>query len=104
MIGPDRRTVEVNQKMCNLLGYAREDLLGRNPVELADEENGKIFQEKARIVPNRQTRSYEVALRHRDGHNIPCEFSATHLFNEDGSVMGVMAFVTDLTERKKAEI
>lgn len=103
MIGPDRRTTQVNQKMCDLLGYAREDLLGRNPVELADEENGKIFAEKARIVPNRQTRIYEVAMRHRDGHNIPTEFSATHLFNEDGSVMGVLAFVTDLTERKAAE-
>jgi diguanylate cyclase (GGDEF)-like protein/PAS domain S-box-containing protein len=103
MIGSDRRTTQVNQKMCDMLGYAREDLLGRNPVELADEENGKIFEEKAGIVPNRQTRIYEVAMRHRDGHNIPCEFSATHLFNEDGSVMGVLAFVTDLTERKKTE-
>jgi len=103
MIGSDRRTTEVNQKMCGLLGYAREDLLGRNPVELADEENGKIFQENAHIVPSRQTRIYEVALRHRDGHNIPTEFSATNLFNEDDSVMGVLAFVVDLTERKKAE-
>jgi diguanylate cyclase (GGDEF)-like protein/PAS domain S-box-containing protein len=103
MIGPDRRTTQMNQKMCNLLGYACADLLGCNPVELADEENGKIFQENALIVPNRQTRIYEVALRHRDGHNIPTEFSATNLFNEDGSVMGVLAFVVDLTERKKAE-
>ena len=103
MIGPDRRTTEVNQRMCDLIGYTPEELLGRNPVEFADEQNGKIFEEKARIVPNRQTRTYEIALRHRDGHNIRTEFRATNLFNEDGSVMGVMAFVVDLTVRKQAE-
>ena len=103
MIGPDRRTTEVNQRMCDLVGYDREELLGRNPVELADEENARIFEEKARIVPNRQTRTYEIALRHRDGHNILTEVRATNLFNEDGSVMGVLAFVVDLTVRKQAE-
>ena len=103
MIGQDRRTTEVNQRMCDLVGYTHEEMIGRNPVELADQENAKTFEEKARIVPNRQTRTYEVALRHRDGHNVPTEFRVTHLFNEDGSVMGVLAFVTDLTERKQAE-
>ena len=103
MIGPDRRTTEVNQRMCDLVGYTRDELFGRNPVELADEENSRIFEEKARIVPNRQTRTYEIALRHRDGHNIQTEFRATNLFNEDGSVRGVLAFVVDLTVRKQAE-
>jgi diguanylate cyclase (GGDEF)-like protein/PAS domain S-box-containing protein len=103
MIGPDRCTTEVNQRMCDLVGYTREEFLGRNPVEFVDEENSRIFEEKARIVPNRQTRTYEIALRHRDGHNILTEFRATNLFNEDGSVMGVLAFVADLTVRKQAE-
>lgn len=103
MLDSDRRTSEVNQRMCDLLGYARDDMLGRNAVEFADEENGKIFQQQARRVPSRQTRTYEVALRHRDGHNIPTEFSASNLFNEDGSLMGVLAFVVELTERKRAE-
>jgi diguanylate cyclase (GGDEF)-like protein/PAS domain S-box-containing protein len=103
MIGADRRTTEVNPRMCDLVGYTPEEMLGRNPVEFADEENGRIFEERARIVPNRETRTYEIALRHHDGHNIQTEFRATNLFNEDGSVMGVMAFVVDLTVRKQAE-
>jgi diguanylate cyclase (GGDEF)-like protein/PAS domain S-box-containing protein len=103
MIGPDRRTTEVNQGMCHLLGYAREAMLGRIPVEFADAENGKVFDEQSRTVPSRQTRTFEIALRHRDGRNIPTEFHVTNLFNEDKSVMGALAFVVDLTERKQAE-
>ncbi len=103
LIGPDRRTTEVNQRMCDLLGVEREDMLGRDPVEFADATNGAIFRRNASIVPTRYTRTYEVALRHRDGHNVPTEFSATNLFNEDGSAAGVLAFVADLTERKQAE-
>jgi len=103
MLDPGRRTSEVNQRMCDLLGYTREDMLGRAPVEFADAENGKMFQQQARRVPSRETRTYEVALRHRDGRNIPTEFNATNLFNEDGSSMGVLAFVVDLTERRRME-
>ncbi len=104
VVGPDRRTTQVNQKMCELLGYMPEELLGLDPVELADEENGKIFEANRRLVPSSTTRVYEVALRHRDGHNIPTEFRATNLFNDDGAVLGVMAFVTDLTERKQHQM
>jgi PAS domain S-box-containing protein len=103
MIGPDRRTREVNQRMCDLLGYAREDMLGRDRLEFVDEANGRIFQQNARRVPSRIARTYEVVLRHRDGSDIPAEFHATDLFNEDGSLMAVLAFVVDLRDRKRHE-
>lgn len=103
LIGPDRRTVEVNHRFCDLLGYLPEEILGKEPTDFADDENRKIFEAAARLIPNRRKRNYEVALRHRDGHNIPTELHATNLFNEDGSLMAVLAFVTELTERKRQE-
>jgi PAS domain S-box-containing protein len=103
MIGPDRRTTDVNQRMCDLLGYAREDMLGRDRIEFVDQESGKVFQANARRIPSRKTRTFEIALRHRDGHNIPTEFHVTDLINEDGSLMAVLAFVVDLTDRKRHE-
>jgi PAS domain S-box-containing protein len=89
--------------MCDLLGYAREDMLGRDRLEFVDAENGGVFQESARRVPSRQALTFEVALRHRDGHNIPTEFHATDLFNADGSLMAALAFVVDLSDRKRHE-
>ena len=103
LLGPDRRTREVNQRLCDLLGYAREEMLGRDRLEFVDEENAAIFLAHARRAPGRKTRTYEVSLRHRDGRNIPTEFHAVDLLNDDGSLMGVLAFVVDLTERKHHE-
>ena len=49
IIGADERTLEVNQHLCDLLGYAREDMLGKAPTDFTDADNSLIFEEKKRI-------------------------------------------------------
>ena len=103
IIGADSRTIDVNQHLCNLLGYAKEHMLGKTPFHFADEENGRIFEaQKARRTTTTR-RLYEIALRHRDGHNIPVSFSATNLYDSDGNFQAALAFVSDITERKTHE-
>ena len=103
IIGADERTVEVNQHLCDLLGYPREDMLGKAPTDFTDAENSRIFGAQKNRRETTEKRNYEIALRHRDGHNIPIHFSATNLRREDGSLMAVLAFVTDITERQEHE-
>ena len=103
IIGADARTLEVNQHLCDLLGYAREDLLGKEPTDFTDVENTRIFEEQKNRRETTHRRNYEIALRHRDGRNIPVQFSATNLCNDDGTLMAVLAFVSDITERKMHE-
>ncbi|MBS3916694.1 MAG: PAS domain S-box protein [Sulfuritalea sp.] len=103
IIGADERTVEVNQHLCNLLGYAREEMLGKTPTDFTDAENTLVFEEKKRLRAVTTIRNYEIALRHRDGRNIPVYFSATNLYGEDGSLTAVLALVTDISERKTHE-
>jgi len=103
IIDPDERTVEVNTHLCELLGYTAEEMRGRKPTDFTDEANSGIFeQQKTRRWTTRK-RNYEIALRHRDGRNIPVQFSATSLHDGDGALMAVLAFVTDLTQRKRDE-
>jgi PAS domain S-box-containing protein len=104
MIGPDRRTTEVNRRMCELLGYERDEMLGRDPTDFADVENGRIFKANALVVPGRPTYHFEIALRHRDGHNIPTEVYAANLYDQDGSVRAGLAFVVDLSSRVRFEM
>ena len=103
IIGADARTLEVNQHLCDLLGYAREDMLGKEPTDFTDAENTRIFEEQKNQRATTHRRNYEIALRHRDGHNIPVHFSATNLYGEGGTLAAALAFVTDISERKMHE-
>jgi PAS domain S-box-containing protein len=103
IIGADERTMEVNQHLCDLLGYSAEEMQGRTPFDFADAENRRIFEVQKNRRATTRKRAYEIALRHRDGHNIPVHFSATNLYGEDGALTAVLAFVSDITERKAHE-
>ena len=103
VIGPDRRTIEVNRRLCEMLGYQREEMIGKTPLDFADETNQKIFKEQTAKIESTDRREYEIELRHKDGHNIVTYFSATTLHTTEGTVLEAVAFVTDLTEQKIAE-
>lgn len=102
-IDDERRTTDVNDVLCRLLGYAREEMLGRRPTEFADEENQRIFRDQMARIGDTRHRYYEIVLRRKDGSPIPVYFQATTHFDEAGSVAFAFAFITDLTERKAAE-
>ncbi len=103
IIGADARTLEVNQHLCDLLGYARDDMRGKEPTDFTDAENTRIFEEQKDRRATTHRRNYEIALQHRDGHNIPVHFSSTNLYDEDGKLAAALAFVTDNRERKSHE-
>jgi PAS domain S-box-containing protein len=102
-IDQEQISVEVNDALCALLGYRREDILRRSPLEFVDEENRRIFEEKLGKIPSSDHRVYDIALRHSEGFNIPVHISANTLWNEAGEVEGAFAFVSDLRERKRVE-
>ncbi|MBI4754407.1 MAG: PAS domain S-box protein [Betaproteobacteria bacterium] len=103
MLNIARETIEVNSVLCRMLGYTREEMLGRRPGEFADEENQKIFRQQMATIESTRHRYYEIELRRKDGSPIPLYFQATTHFDDEGRPRLAFAFVTDLTERKAAE-
>ncbi len=103
LIGPDRRTIEVNKCLCDILGYQREEMIGKSPLDFVDVKNRKIFLEQTDKIGTTKKREYEIELRHNDGHNIPTLFRTTSLYAGRGGVLESIAFVTDLKDQKTAE-
>jgi len=103
MIDSGRRTIDVNSSLCDMLGYRREEMLGRRPLEFADEANQQIFRDQMAKIDTTPHRRYEITLRHKAGQGVPVLFQATTHFGETGETTYAFAFVTDLTERKAAE-
>ena len=97
------RYVDVNRRGVELLGYKREELLGRQPFDFIPEEQG--LHSVAEFEKLRNTGSYEVfegRMLTKDGRWIDIEVSSTAIFR-DGVFAGSRDIVRNITERKKAE-
>ncbi len=86
-----------------MLGYTREELIGLHWTALtSEEEREKVRRERARHALG-ATGRYETVLVSKEGRRIPVIVSARPFF-EEGRFVGVLSALTDITERKQAEI
>ncbi len=99
----DEITVDVNQALCDMLGYSKEEILGKTPFDFVDEANDPIFRENVARTAHSVQRNYEIDLIHKNGDTVSARMDSTTLFNELGAVSGSFAFVSDITKRKRAE-
>jgi len=85
-----------------LLGYTREELIGRRwTIIVPEDEIEKVRQELAKRPQGTESR-YETALLNKEGQVIPVTVSAQPLF-EEGKFVGVLSAFTDIHERVRAE-
>lgn len=90
--------IEVNQAGCTMLGYSREEIIGKSIIDLIPAEAIEMLQASKQKMLSGKVSIDEWNLRHKDGYYIPVEVSARIL--PDGRWQG---FVRDISERKKAE-
>jgi two-component system cell cycle sensor histidine kinase/response regulator CckA len=100
----DRVVQEANDVLCQMLGYAREELIGHNARLFypSDEEYEHVGVEKYRQIAEGGTGTVETRWRRKDGRVINVLLSSTPLDPKDHSV-GVTFTALDITERKRAE-
>jgi PAS domain S-box-containing protein len=104
LINHERINIDVNQSLCDILGYSRDEMIGKTPSDFVDKVNNEIFTKQILLSQRTKHRTYEISLKRKDGTNVPTLFSATSIFDKKGKPSGSFAFVTDITEKKKAEI
>ncbi len=101
MVDNNAITQEVNNAMCNILGYSQKEIVGKHIFNFVNDENKKIFAEQMKAREHGQTSSYEISLTRKNRIQVPCLFNATPILDEDGVKIGAFAMVTDITEQKK---
>ena len=91
----DGRYTDVNAAGCRMLGYEREELIGKNILDIIPADSqGRLDREKEQLAGGAQVVS-EWTLLKKDGGLLPVEVSAKIL--PDGRWQG---FVRDISERK----
>jgi PAS domain S-box-containing protein len=100
------RIVLVNAAAEKMFDYARADLLGQ-PLEvlLPERARGAHLNHRAGYFAGPRVRPMGIGLdlagRRRDGSEFPVEISLSHVVSAEGGV--AIAFITDITERKRIE-
>jgi len=104
LINEERVNIDVNQSLCDMLGYSRDEMIGKEPSDFVDKVNNEILTKQIILSKTTKHRTYEISLKRKNGTNFPTLFNATSIFDKNGKPSGSFAFVTDITEKKKAEI
>jgi PAS domain S-box-containing protein len=103
IVDPTATISFVNDRMAAILGYSKEDLLGRRYFDFMDPE------ERERAEPEFEARKYpspephEFRFRHKDGSLVWLDITGTAMLDDAGAFTGLLAMCTDVTERKKNE-
>jgi len=93
---------DVNNAYCQMIGYSREELLGKSVLDLAtDDFRSFMMANKEKYLAEEQ-RNLEGELVSKDGRTIPVLIHGSTLLDDNDRAIGNMAFVTDMTEHKKA--
>jgi PAS domain S-box-containing protein len=100
----DRVLVQVNRRVCDLLGYEPDELIGRSARALyaEDEDFDFVGQEKYRLIREYGTGSVETRWRRKDGGLVDILLSSTPVDPSDWS-RGMTFTALDITARHVAE-
>ncbi|NYB52973.1 MAG: PAS domain S-box protein [Methanobacteriaceae archaeon] len=93
--------VEVNDVVCERLGYTREELLKMGPIDIINSETKALMPEILEQLKSSGRATFEAIQVSRDGELITTEIS-NHLFTLQGKKM-IMAVSRDISQRKKTE-
>jgi PAS domain S-box-containing protein len=93
----------VNDRMAAVLGYTKEDMLGRLCFDFLDPEEHKRARRDFTISKRRDLGPQEYRFRHKDGSIVWLDVTATVMLDDNGRLTGMLAMCTDVTERKKNE-
>jgi PAS domain S-box-containing protein len=92
----------VNPAYAQMLGRVPEELLGKSPRDFTVETDRVILEQAGTKRRQGETNTYETHLVHKDGTEIPVTITGVPRRRED-EIIGAIAVITNLTERKRAE-
>ncbi|MGN7611181.1 PAS domain S-box protein [Magnetococcales bacterium HHB-1] len=102
---PEKGWLEVNDQLCHIFGYTKNELLTKTWTEITHPDDLQADVAQFNRVMQGETDGYNMDKRfiRKDGEIIHATISASCLRQPDGSVDFFVAFVHDITDRKKTE-
>ncbi|MDR7307470.1 PAS domain S-box protein [Rhodoferax saidenbachensis] len=99
------KVLYVNEAFCRMVGYAAQELVGESaPMPYWPQDHSRLQQVHDHILEKgTQGQGIEVQFQHRSGHLIDVLIHEAPLHAADGTHLGWMSSVLDISERKRAQ-
>ena len=96
------KLVEVNDTICEYLGYTRDELLSINAANLLTEESKKTFFDRMNKISNGEDLStiVEYDIYRKDGSTLRLNINNRFIYNGD-SLVGATVIATDTTDQRE---
>jgi PAS domain S-box-containing protein len=102
-IDAEARTTYINERMADMLGYTVEEMLGCSAFDFVRPADfalaGDLFDFQQTGIASQS----DFCLRRRDGSELWVLSCTSPILDDNGSLVAVLAMITDITSRKHAE-
>ncbi|MEF8874283.1 MAG: MEDS domain-containing protein [Candidatus Thermoplasmatota archaeon] len=108
VINKDQKVEEINQRGCEILGYDKEEIIGKNWFKnfLPERISREVIEDSFKALEEgkiEERKRYENPILTKDGEERMISWRNTVLRDDDGEIIAILSSGMDITERKKAE-
>ncbi len=92
-----------NQRLCDMLGYKADEIIGHPMIEFLDEEGRKVWAREFKKRKKGDSSPYQMNLLTKDGEALPVIISPKPIFDEKGVFKGSYSAITNIRDLKRTE-
>ena len=93
----------VNQKLCEMLGYHHDELIGRHLLDFVHDDDRELMKDQMAKREKGVEERFELVWKTKDGNKVHTLASPKALYDEEGRFIGSMGILTDITYLIKAD-
>jgi len=98
------RIIFVNERMQQIFGYSQEKMLRMRSYDLVGDANHPLLDDKNALRRSGQSDEYEMKIQRSNGDDVWVLIAGSPYQDAEGKVIGTIAIITDITDRKRAEL
>ncbi len=96
--------VGVNQTQADMLGYNKQNLIGKHITRFLTEDSAKAFKERfPRFIKGEKVENEDRQFIRRDGSILQASYSSTMVYDEAGNPLRTRCISRDIDEKKMME-
>ncbi|WP_088889015.1 PAS domain S-box protein [Leptolyngbya ohadii] len=104
IIDTENKTSFVNPKMAEILGYSVDEMLGKPMFDFMDEAGRAIANQNAERRKQGIAEQQDFKFQHQNGMDVWVLISTNPILDQDGNSIGALGMITDISDRKRAEV